>query len=95
MCSSDLFEAAQHLGDDFVGLDRVGVGHYLRVLLAQVRPVVPAYNPTVSSPALTVTNQISNPIQDMWFYFEGNISDVKLKDADVGTIYNGTGLGNR
>ena len=54
-----------------------------------------SYGPTVSSPALTITNQTSNPIQDMWFYFEGNISDVTLRDADAGTIYNGTGLGNR
>ena len=68
-----------------------GPGNSLEVSV----PEVPAHGPTVSSPALTVTNQTSNPIQDMWFYFEGNISDVKLKDADAGTIYNGTGLGNR
>lgn len=68
-----------------------GPGNSLEVSV----PEVSAYGPTVSSPALTITNQTSNPIQDMWFYFEGDISDVKLKDTDAGTVYNGTGLGNR
>ncbi|MDO4704313.1 MAG: hypothetical protein Q4A89_10295 [Tannerella sp.] len=68
-----------------------GPGNSLEVSV----PEVPAYGQTVKNPALTITNQTNNPIQDMWFYFEGDISDVKLKDADAGTVYNGTGLGNR
>ena len=54
---------------------------------------VAAPGPIMSSPTLQVANQSPTAIQNLWFYFDGPIKDVKLKEGN--TTYVGEGVGNR
>lgn len=56
---------------------------------------ITAYGPTVKNPVLTITNPNSYAMQDVYFYFDGNIKDVVLKEVGGGTIYNGVGIDKR
>ena len=56
--------------------------------------MVTAYGPTVNNPVLTITNPNSYTMKDVYFYIDGNVNNVKLKESGSGTIYIGTGLNN-
>lgn len=54
---------------------------------------VTARGPEMATPTLQVVNQSSTAIPNLWFYFDGPIKDVKLKEG--GTTYIGEGVDNR
>lgn len=64
--------------------------------LLEIAPkTITAYGPTVKNPVLTITNPNSYTMQDVYFYLDGNIKNVILKDADGGLTYNGQGIDKR
>ena len=63
--------------------------------LLDINPkIITAYGPTVKNPVLTMTNPNSYAMNDVYFYIDGNVKDVKLKDVSSNTTYNGQGINN-